>query len=105
MKFGSFIFPVSHNPENDGAVIDDTLAEIELQESLGFEATWLTEHHFDGASAYVDPVVFAAAVAVRTTRIKIGFAVIEMAFHFLMYTCMIPCLWPGLLFIFIIVSV
>lgn len=81
MKFGSFIFPVSHNPENDGAVIDNTLAEIELQESLGFEATWLTEHHFDGASAYVDPLVFGAAVAVRTKRIKIGFAVVEMAFH------------------------
>ncbi len=81
MKFGSFIFPVSHNPENDSAVIDSTLAEIELQESLGFEAAWLTEHHFDGASAYVDPVVFGAAVAARTKRIKIGFAVVEMAFH------------------------
>jgi alkanesulfonate monooxygenase SsuD/methylene tetrahydromethanopterin reductase-like flavin-dependent oxidoreductase (luciferase family) len=81
MKFGSFIFPVSHNPENDSAVIDNTLAEIELQESLGFEATFLTEHHFDGASAYVDPLVFGAAIAVRTKNIKIGFAVVEMAFH------------------------
>ena len=81
MRFGSFVFPVSHVPENDGAVIDRTLEEIELQESLGFEATWLTEHHFDGASAFVDPVVFGAAVAARTTRIKIGFAVVEMAFH------------------------
>lgn len=81
MRFGSFIFPVSHDPGNDGAVIDNTLAEIELQESLGFEATWLTEHHFDGASAYVDPLVFGAAVAARTKRIKIGFAVVEMAFH------------------------
>ena len=81
MKFGSFVFPVSHNPENDSKVIDNTLAEIELQESVGFEAAWLTEHHFDGASAYVDPLVFGAAVAARTTRIKIGFAVVEMAFH------------------------
>ena len=81
MRFGSFVFPVSHVPENDGAVIDRTLEEIELQESLGFEAAWLTEHHFDGASAFVDPVVFGAAVAARTTRIKIGFAVVEMAFH------------------------
>ena len=81
MRFGSFVFPVSRVPENDGAVIDRTLAEIELQEALGFDATWLTEHHFDGASAYVDPVVFGAAVAARTARIKIGFAVVEMAFH------------------------
>ena len=81
MRFGSFVFPVSHSPDSDAAIIDSTLAEIELQDSLGFEAAWLTEHHFDGACAYVDPVVFGAAVAARTSRIKIGFAVIEMAFH------------------------
>ena len=81
MRFGSFVFPVSHTPERDGVVIDDTLEEIELAEELGFDAVWLTEHHFDGASAYVDPVVFGAAVAARTQRVKIGFAVVEMAFH------------------------
>ncbi len=81
MRFGSFVFPVSHTPGNDGVVIDDTLAEVELAERLGFDAVWLTEHHFDGASAYVDPVVFAAAIAVRTRRVEIGFAVVEMAFH------------------------
>ena len=69
MRFGSFVFPVSHVPENDGAAIDRTLEEIELQESLGFEAIWLTEHHFDGACAYADPVVFGAAVAARTSRV------------------------------------
>ena len=63
MRFGSFVFPVSHTPENDGVVIDNTLQEVELAEELGFDAVWLTEHHFDGASAYVDPVVFAAAIA------------------------------------------
>ena len=80
MRFGSFVFPVSHTPANDAAVIDNTLREVELAEELGFYAVWLTEHHFDGACAYADPVVFAAAVAARTTRVKIGFAVVEMAF-------------------------
>ena len=81
MRFGSFIFPVSHDPDRDSSIIDSTLDEIELQDSLGFEAAWLTEHHFDGACAYVDPVVYGAAVASRTSNIKIGFAVVEMAFH------------------------
>ncbi len=81
MRFGSFVFPISHTSENDGVVIDNTLQEVELAEELGFDAVWLTEHHFDGASAYVDPVVFAAAIAARTKRVKIGFAVVEMAFH------------------------
>ncbi len=81
MRFGSFVFPVSHYADNDGEVIANTLEEIELQDSLGFDSAWLTEHHFDGACAYVDPVVFGAAVAARTRRIRIGFAVVEMAFH------------------------
>ena len=81
MRIGSFIFPVSHHPHNDGAVIDTTLQEIELAERIGLDAVWLTEHHFDGAVAYADPLVFGAAVAARTKRVKIGFAVVELAMH------------------------
>ena len=81
MRFGSFVFPVSHNPEKDGAVIDSTLEEIKLADDIGLDSIWLTEHHFDGAAAHADPLVLAAAIAVLTKRIKIGFAVIEMAFH------------------------
>ena len=81
MRLGSFIFPVSHHPHNDAAVIDSTLEEIELAERIGLDAVWLTEHHFDGAVAYADPLVFGAAVAARTKRMKIGFAVVELALH------------------------
>ena len=49
MQFGSFVFPVSHHPENDSVVIDNTLAEISLAEEIGMHSVWLTEHHFDGA--------------------------------------------------------
>ena len=81
MNIGSFIFPVSHHPHGDSAVIDTTLEEIELAEHIGLDAVWLTEHHFDGAVAYADPLVFGAAVAARTERVKIGFAVVELALH------------------------
>ena len=81
MNIGSFIFPVSHHPHGDSAVIDSTLEEIELAEHIGLDAVWLTEHHFDGAVAYADPLVFGAAVAARTERVKIGFAVVELALH------------------------
>ena len=81
MRFGSFVFPVSHSPENDSAVIDSTLDEILLAEQIGMHSVWLTEHHFDGAAAHADPLVLGAAVAARTSRIKIGFAVVELAFH------------------------
>ena len=62
MRFGSFVFPVSHNPENDGVVIDHTLEEIKLAEDIGLDSVWLTEHHFDGAAAHADPLVLAGAI-------------------------------------------
>ena len=70
MRFGSFVFSISADPSADHEVIIQTLREIEIAEEVGFDAVWLTEHHFDGAVAYADPVVFGAAVAVRTAAGK-----------------------------------
>jgi len=81
MKFSNFLFPESQAPERDFNVITEALREAEITEQLGYDAIWLAEHHFDGGCAYVDPVTFASAVAARTTRIKIGFAVAQMALH------------------------
>jgi alkanesulfonate monooxygenase SsuD/methylene tetrahydromethanopterin reductase-like flavin-dependent oxidoreductase (luciferase family) len=81
MRFGTFVFSISHDPSADHQVIENTLREVELAEAIGLDAVWLTEHHFDGAVAYADPLVFGAAVAMRTRRVRIGFAVIEMALH------------------------
>ena len=81
MRFGSFVFPVSHDPDQDSSVIDSTLDEMVLAEDIGMHSVWLTEHHFDGAAAHADPLVLGAALAARTNRIKIGFAVVELAFH------------------------
>ena len=81
MRFGSFVFPVSHQADRDSAVIDSTFDEILLAEKIGMHSVWLTEHHFDGAAAHADPLVYGAAIAARTERLKIGFAVAELAFH------------------------
>ena len=81
MRFGTFVFPVSQKPGNDHRIIHETLEEVQLCDKLGFDTAWLSEHHFDGATAYVDPVVFAASIASTTRKIRIGFAVVEMALH------------------------
>ena len=81
MKFSNFLFPESKTPQGDFDVIDESLREAVLSEELGYDAVWLAEHHFDGGCAYVDPTTFAAAIAARTSRIKIGFAVAQMALH------------------------
>lgn len=81
MKFSDFLFPESQTPDSDFTIINDSLREAELCDELGYDAIWLAEHHFDGGCAYVDPITFASAIAARTQRIKIGFAVAQMALH------------------------
>jgi len=81
VKFSNFLFPESKDPDGDFDVIGEALEEAVLTEELGFDAVWLAEHHFDGGCVYVDPVTFASAIAARTSKIKIGFAVAQMALH------------------------
>jgi len=69
------------DPAGDHQIIEETLSEARLCDALGMEMLWLAEHHFDGICAYVDPVAFAAAIAACTSRIRIGFAVAQMALH------------------------
>ena len=66
---------------DDTRIIDETLREAQLCDSLGMDMLWLAEHHFDGICAYVDPVSFAAAIASSTSSIRIGFAVAQMSLH------------------------
>ena len=73
MKFGDFLFPECNDPQRDGTIIDEAVAEARLCDELGMDAIWLAEHHFDGNCAYVDPLTFAAALAVATKRVVAGF--------------------------------
>jgi alkanesulfonate monooxygenase SsuD/methylene tetrahydromethanopterin reductase-like flavin-dependent oxidoreductase (luciferase family) len=81
MRFSNFLFPAAMDPADDQRVIQETLREAQLCDSLGMEMLWLAEHHFDGICAYVDPVSFAAALAASTKQIHIGFAVAQMSLH------------------------
>jgi len=81
MRFSNLLFPESATPEHDFAVIHEALQEVELSDQLGFDTIWLAEHHFDGGCVYVDPMTFATAIAARTTQIKIGLAMAQMALH------------------------
>jgi alkanesulfonate monooxygenase SsuD/methylene tetrahydromethanopterin reductase-like flavin-dependent oxidoreductase (luciferase family) len=79
MQFGWLTLAHSPSPERDAAGIFEQLEQATLAEELGFDGVWLTEHNFTGESVYADPIPFAAALAMRTNRIRIGFAVIQMA--------------------------
>jgi len=81
MRVGVFLFPESRDPAADDRVIDEAVGEAKLAEELGMDAVFLVEHHFDGNCAYVDPTTFAAALAMATSRIKIGFAVLQTSLY------------------------
>ncbi|MEZ5816726.1 MAG: LLM class flavin-dependent oxidoreductase [Hyphomicrobiaceae bacterium] len=78
MKFGWLTLAHSPSPELDQAGIFEQLEQATQAEALGFDGVWLTEHNFTGESVYCDPIPFAAALAMKTSRIRIGFAVIQM---------------------------
>ncbi len=79
MKFGWLTLGHSPSPEEDNLAIDQQLEQACLAEAVGFDTVWLTEHNFTGESVYGDPIPFAAALAMKTERVRIGFAVIQMA--------------------------
>lgn len=61
-------------------VYAETLRRIEEAEALGVDAVWLTEHHGFADGYLPAPLTFAAAVAARTTRVRIGTAVVIAPF-------------------------
>ncbi len=81
MKFGWLTLALSPTPDEDAVRIEDQIAQVCAAEALGFNDVWLTEHYFTGESVYNDALLFASALTMRTTRIRIGFAVIQMPFH------------------------
>lgn len=81
MKVGVFLFHESRDPSLDGQTIHEAIAEAQLAEREGMDAVFLAEHHFDGNCVYVDPPTFASALSMATTRIKIGFAVLQTSLY------------------------
>jgi alkanesulfonate monooxygenase SsuD/methylene tetrahydromethanopterin reductase-like flavin-dependent oxidoreductase (luciferase family) len=79
MQFGWLTLGLSPSPDEDAAAIDEAVIQACFAEAAGFDGIWLTEHNFTGESVYCDPIPFASVVAARTSRIRIGFAVLQLA--------------------------
>jgi len=79
MRFGWLTLGHSPSGDADYGAIQNILAQACFAETAGFDGIWLTEHNFTGESVYCDPIPFASVVASKTSRIRIGFAVIQLA--------------------------
>lgn len=59
----------------------ECLAEVALADELGIDAVWLSEHHLTPDGLTSAPLVLAAALAARTSRIRIGTNVLVLPLH------------------------
>ena len=65
----------------DSEVYQDILRSAVLAEELGFDSIWITEHAFSEHGTFSSPHSMMAAIAAKTTRIKIGIAVTIVPHH------------------------
>ena len=69
-------------PRTDAALFEETLAELEAADSLGFHGAWLAEHHFmPGYSHSSKPELVLSAAAMRTRRLRLGFGIVPLPYH------------------------
>jgi natural product biosynthesis luciferase-like monooxygenase protein len=81
MKFG-LVSLLDHYPEDcsEEQYYKNFLEEVTYAEALGFDTVWIGEHHF---CHYICPApqVVAAAIAQRTTKLRIGTAIVLLPHH------------------------
>ncbi|MGC8521093.1 MAG: LLM class flavin-dependent oxidoreductase [Steroidobacteraceae bacterium] len=67
---------------SEAQAYEEALEEIELADRLGFHGVWLVEHHLmPGYSHLSKPDLLLAALARRTTRLRLGLGVIPLPYH------------------------
>src|SRR3954469_23111357 len=84
MRFHAHLLP-TYFPDNDppfGPYLQNIVTQVELAEELGWECQWFTEHHFlQYGGPIPNPAVIIAAVAARTSRIRLGSAISILPLH------------------------
>ena len=82
MKFGILqFFSWPDRRVSMPTVYERALQRIEIMDRSGYDAVWLTEHHFNDYSVCPSIPVMGAYAAARTTRLRIGAAVTLAALY------------------------
>src|ERR1700677_20791 len=81
MKFGVMELFQHPRGKSAGDVINDAIEMAVRAEELGFDSIWLAEHHFSTYGLVGSPLMMAAAIAQRTSRIRIGTAVLVLPLY------------------------
>ena len=81
IDFGTFLLMQSPSGQPSREVYARALDIAQASESLGFRNIWLAEHHFSTYGYLPRPTQLATYIAAKTTRLRVGTAVIVVPLH------------------------
>jgi alkanesulfonate monooxygenase SsuD/methylene tetrahydromethanopterin reductase-like flavin-dependent oxidoreductase (luciferase family) len=81
MKFGTFLLMQSPSAQSSAEMYARAVEHAQQAEDLGFGNVWLAEHHFSTYGYMGRPVQVATYLAARTSRVRVGTAVIVVPLH------------------------
>jgi alkanesulfonate monooxygenase SsuD/methylene tetrahydromethanopterin reductase-like flavin-dependent oxidoreductase (luciferase family) len=81
IKFGTFLLMQSPSARPSHEMYARAIDIAQAAEALGFHNVWLAEHHFSTYGYLSRPAQFATYLAAKTTRLRVGTAVIVVPLH------------------------
>ncbi|HTP96009.1 MAG TPA: LLM class flavin-dependent oxidoreductase [Burkholderiales bacterium] len=81
LEFGTFLLMQSPSARSSQEIFARGVELAQAAESLGYRNVWLAEHHFSTYGYLSRPVQLATYIAAKTTRLRVGTAVIVVPLH------------------------
>ncbi|MDB5808543.1 MAG: hypothetical protein JWN94_665 [Betaproteobacteria bacterium] len=81
MDIGTFLLMQSPGGRPSQEVYARGIEQAQAAEELGYRNVWLGEHHFSTYGYISRPAQFASYIAAKTTRLRVGTAVIVVPLH------------------------
>ncbi|HYC49431.1 MAG TPA: LLM class flavin-dependent oxidoreductase [Burkholderiales bacterium] len=81
MDIGTFLLMQSPSGRSSEEIYARGVEQAQAAEALGFRNVWLGEHHFSTYGYLSRPLQLATYIAAKTTRLRIGTAVIVVPLH------------------------
>jgi luciferase family oxidoreductase group 1 len=81
MDFGTFLLMQSPSARSSEEIYARGVELAQAAEALGFHNVWLAEHHFSTYGYLSRPAQLATYIAAKTTRLRVGTAVIVVPLH------------------------
>ncbi len=81
MDIGTFLLMQSPSARSSQEIYARAVEQALAAESLGFRNVWIAEHHFSTYGYVSRPLQLATYIAARTTKLRVGTAVIVVPLH------------------------